>query len=71
MVLAKVITFCHVFKIKRNDIKFIVDDNILKQEKFTPGKNIKIIKFDNLKNKFVILLFGIDFSESIIKTNII
>ena len=66
---AKVTTFCHVFEIKRNDIKFIVDDNTLKQEKFTPGKNIKIIKFDNLKKisfDYIIILAW-NFSESIIK----
>tara|TARA_Y100000591_G_scaffold81546_1_gene68676 strand:- start:1892 stop:3136 length:1245 start_codon:yes stop_codon:yes gene_type:complete len=66
---AKVTTFCHVFEIKRNDIKFIVDDNILKQEKFTPGKNIKIIKFDNLKKASFdyIIILAWNFSESIIK----
>ena len=47
---AKVTTFCHVFNIGNNEIKYIVDDNDLKQNKFTPGKNIKIINFNRLKN---------------------
>ena len=38
---AKVTTFCHVFELGRKEIKFIVDDNKLKQGKYTPGKNIR------------------------------
>ncbi len=56
---AKVTTFCHVFNIGNKDIKYIVDDNDLKQNKFTPGKNIKIINFNRLKNinfDFIIIL---------------
>ncbi len=66
---AKVTTFCHVFEIGKKEIKFIVDDNDLKQDKFTPGKNIKIIKFKDLKNMnfdYVIILAW-NFSEAIIK----
>ena len=66
---AKVTTFCHVFEIGKKEIKFIVDDNDLKQDKFTPGKNIKIIKFNDLKNMnfdYVIILAW-NFSEAIIK----
>jgi hypothetical protein len=56
---AKVTTFCHVFDIGIKEIKYIVDDNDLKQNKFTPGKNIKIINFKRLKNinfDFIIIL---------------
>jgi len=56
---AKVTTFCHVFNIGNKEIKYIVDDNKLKQNKFTPGKNIKIINFSRLKNinfDFIIIL---------------
>ena len=66
---AKVTTFCHVFEIGRDEIKYIVDDNDLKQGKFTPGKNIKIIKFNKLKNlnfDFIIILAW-NFSGAIIK----
>tara|TARA_B100001121_G_C18631373_1_gene594549 strand:+ start:41 stop:1285 length:1245 start_codon:yes stop_codon:yes gene_type:complete len=66
---AKVTTFCHVFEIGRDEIKYIVDDNELKQGKFTPGKNIKIIKFKELKNinfDFIIILAW-NFSDAIIK----
>ena len=66
---AKVTTFCHVFDISKKEIKFIVDDNNLKQGKFTPGKNIKIIKFNDLKNitfDYIIILAW-NFSKPIIK----
>ena len=66
---AKVTTFCHVFEIGRDEIKYIVDDNDLKQGKFTPGKNIKIIKFKELKdiNFDFIIILAWNFSEAIIK----
>ena len=66
---AKVTTFCHVFGIGKKEIKFIVDDNNLKQDKFTPGKNIKIIKFSNLKSMHFdyIIILAWNFSEAIIK----
>ena len=66
---AKVTTFCHVFEIGKDEIKYIVDDNDLKQGKYTPGKNIKIIKFKELKNinfDFIIILAW-NFSDAIIK----
>jgi len=47
---AKVTTFCHVFNLGNKEIKYIADDNNLKQNKFTPGKKIKIINFNQLKN---------------------
>ena len=66
---AKVTTFSHVFEISKKDIRFIVDDNKLKQGKFTPGKNIKIIKFNDLKkiNFNYVIILAWNFSESIIK----
>ena len=56
---AKVTTFSYAFNLSKKHIKFIVDDNDLKQGKFTPGKNIKIIKFDDLKDldfNYIIIL---------------
>ncbi len=56
---AKVTTFCHVFNLGSKEIKYITDDNELKQNKFTPGKNIKIINFNQLKKidfDFIIIL---------------
>lgn len=66
---AKVTTFCHFFELGEKEIKFIVDDNYLKQGKFTPGKNIQIINFKKLKNHnfdFIIILAW-NFANPIIK----
>ena len=66
---AKVTTFCHVFDLGKSEIRFIIDDNNLKQNKFTPGKNIKILNFDNLKNinfDYIIILAW-NFADPIIK----
>ena len=66
---AKVTTFCHVFNLGKKEIKFIVDDNDLKQNKYTPGKKIKIINFNQLKNlnfDFIIILAW-NFAEPITK----
>ena len=47
----------------------IVDDNSLKQNKYTPGKNIKIISFEKLKKlRFdYIIILAWNFSIPIIK----
>ncbi len=66
---AKVTTFSHAFELGKKHISSIVDDNILKQGKYTPGKNIKIINFDDLeKLKFdYIIILAWNFAEAIIK----
>ena len=55
--------------IGNKDIKYIVDDNDLKQNKFTPGKNIKIINFNRLKNiNFdLIIILAWNFAKPIAK----
>ncbi len=66
---AKVTTFAYAFNLSKKHIKFIVDDNDLKQGKFTPGKNIKIIKFDDLKDldfNYIIILAW-NFADPIIQ----
>ena len=66
---AKVTTFSYTFDLGKNHIRYIVDDNYLKQDKYTPGKNIKIIKFENLKKisfDYIIILAW-NFSNPIIK----
>ena len=60
---------CRVMNQQKNLIKYIVDDNPFKQNKFTPGKKIKIISFDNLKKidfDYIIILAW-NFAPSIIK----
>ncbi len=66
---AKVTTFCHVFDLSKKDIKYIIDDNKLKQNKYTPGKKIKILSFKNLENlKFdYIIILAWNFADPIIK----
>ena len=65
---AKLTTFSHFFKIKRSQISSIVDDNVLKQKRFSPGQKIPIISFAELKKIKceVIIIFAWNFSESII-----
>ena len=66
---AKVTTFCHVFELGKREINFIIDDNDLKQGKYTPGKNIQIINFKKLNNynfDFIIILAW-NFADPIIK----
>ncbi|MDB9711596.1 class I SAM-dependent methyltransferase [Pelagibacteraceae bacterium] len=66
---AKVTTFSYVFNLGTKSIRLIVDDNPLKQKKFTPGKNIKIISFEELKaiNFDYIIILAWNFAPSIIK----
>ena len=66
---AKVTTFSYVFNLGTKSIRHIVDDNTLKQKKYTPGKNIKIISFEELKaiNFDYIIILAWNFAPSIIK----
>lgn len=66
---AKVTTLSYVFDLNKKFIKYIVDDNPLKQNKYTPGKNIKIISFEKLKKIYFdyIIILAWNFAPSIIK----
>ena len=70
---AKTTTLLNYFKIKDEQIKFIVDDNPLKQNFYMPGKNIKIISSKEFLNKGINLLviFAWNYSNHIIKKNYI
>ena len=50
-------------------VPFVVDDNHLKQNRYSPGKHIKIISYEKLKmKKFdAIIIFAWNFSESIVE----
>ena len=65
---AKLTTFSYKFNINNKIVPFAVDDNYLKQNRYSPGKNIKIISYKNLKNKRfdAIMIFAWNFAESII-----
>ena len=66
---AKVTTFSHVFNLGSQSIGCIIDDNPLKHKKYTPGKKIKIISFEELKkiNFDYIIILAWNFAPSIIK----
>ena len=68
---AKLTTLTHVFGLSRKDFEIVIDDNNLKVNKFTPGKNFLIKDFNYLKmNKHkhnVIIVLAWNFYESIKK----
>ena len=65
---AKLTTFSYKFNINNKIVPFVVDDNHLKQNRYSPGKHIKIISYNELKNKKfdAIIIFAWNFSDSII-----
>ena len=65
---AKLTTFSYKFNINNKIVPFVVDDNYLKQNRYSPGKNIKIISYKNLKTKRfdAIIIFAWNFAQSII-----
>jgi hypothetical protein len=70
---AKTTTFLNYFNINDENIKFIVDDNPLKQGMYMPGRNIKIVdtnKFNKSKID-ILLIFAWNYADYIIKKNII
>ena len=68
---AKLTTLTHVFNLSRNDFEVVIDDNNLKVNKLTPGKNFLIKNFNYLKkNKdkhYVIIILAWNFYDSIKK----
>ena len=66
---AKLTTFSYKFNINNKMVPFVVDDNHLKQNRYSPGKHIKIISYKELrkKNFDAIIVFAWNFAESIIK----
>ena len=66
---AKLTTFSYKFNINNKMVPFVVDDNHLKQNRYSPGKHIRIISYKELrkKNFDAIIVFAWNFAESIIK----
>lgn len=66
---AKLTTFSHVLNIKKTHIDFIVDDNPLKQNRYLPGKKIKIIsQKESIKYQpDIVIVFAWNFFDSIHK----
>ena len=67
---AKTTTFLSYFGLSKNKIlKYVFDDNILKQGLYLPGTKIKILspKYLNLKKIDVIIIFAWNYSDIIIE----
>jgi hypothetical protein len=66
---AKSTTFIYQYKLTNSIIKYIIDDNVYKQNMYTPGSNIPIKPLDTLdidKVDYVIIL-STNFSNELIK----
>lgn len=68
---AKTTTFLNYFNISEKDVKFIFDDNKLKQGLCIPGTKIKILNPLNLNKKKidVLIIFAWNYAEIIINKN--
>ena len=68
---AKLTTLTHFFDLTRNDFEIVIDDNNLKVNKYTPGKNFLIKNFEYLKknreNYNVVIVLAWNFYNSIKK----
>lgn len=66
---AKSTTFLYQYNISKNIIKYIIDDNIYKQNFYSPGLNIPITSIDILNNINVdyIIILSCNFVEEIVK----
>ena len=68
---AKTTTFLNYFEISEKIIKFIIDDNKLKQGLYIPGTEIKILgpNDHNMKKIHILIIFAWNYSDFIIKKN--
>ncbi len=66
---AKSATFLYKYKLNSTIIKFIIDDNVYKQNHYSPGLHIPIENSDILKNENVdyIIILSWNFTNEIIK----
>ena len=68
---AKATTLMYHYDLSREDLEYIVDDNILKQGLVTPGKHIPIVSSATLyaRRPDYILILAWNFAESIMERN--
>ena len=68
---AKATTLMYQFELNKNIIDFIVDDNPLKQNKFSPGLHIPVLSSEAIEKykPDYLLILAWNFSEPIIKKN--
>jgi hypothetical protein len=66
---AKTTTLTHHYNLGRHFFKYIVDDNPLKQYKYSPGKGVQILPFEAMMEDppDVVILLAWNFAEAIIK----
>ena len=66
---AKLTTFMYQYNLSNKTIKYIIDDNKLKQYMYTPGLHIPIKPFEILNTEKIdyIVIFSWNFSDEIIK----
>lgn len=67
----KATTLCYHFGIDGNYIDFIVDDNPLKQNLYSPGKSIPVLSSDEIyeRNPDFLVILAWNFAESIIQNH--
>jgi len=64
---AKVTTFLYKFGINKSMIRYIIDDNPLKQYKYTPGLHIPVLPYNPNDKIDYIIIFAWNFAEEIIQ----
>jgi dTDP-4-dehydrorhamnose reductase len=66
---AKSTTFLHQFKLSRDIFEFIIDDNIYKQQFYSPGLHIPIRSFDILQTEKIdyIIILSWNFANELIE----
>jgi len=66
---AKSTTFMHQYRISRNVIDYIIDDNIYKQNYYSPGLHIPVKSMDflSIENPDYIIILSWNFTDEIVK----
>ena len=68
---AKATTILNFYNISSKEIKFVIDDNPLKNNKYIPGTKIKIVNNEVIpkSKKYKIIVLAWNFFESIVSQN--
>ena len=69
---AKATTLINIFKLNKNDIKFIIDETPYKQNCYVPGSNIKVVSPEMAKKKNfdVVIIFAWNYLKTVQKNRI-
>ena len=65
----KVTLLLHLSKLTKNEVSYLIEDNILKVGRYTPRASIPIVSLDELKSRKpeIIIIFAWNFADDIIK----